>query len=77
MVITNTTKIEKLASFMTFAFDTVKNKFYSDEDLEPTVLPANFPNLLVNGSTGISAGYATNIPPHNMNEVIDGVLMLS
>jgi len=47
---------------------------YSDEDLEPTVLPANFPNLLVNGSTGISAGYATNIPPHNLSEVIDATI---
>ena len=44
---------------------------YSDEELEPTVLPAHYPNLLVNGSTGISAGYATNIPPHNINEVIE------
>ena len=47
---------------------------YSDEEYEPTVLPANFPNLLVNGSTGISAGYATNIPPHNLNEVIDATV---
>ncbi len=47
---------------------------YSDEDLEPTVLPANFPNLLVNGSTGISAGYATNIPPHNLAEIIDATV---
>jgi len=47
---------------------------YSDEDLEPTVLPANYPNLLVNGSTGISAGYATNIPPHNLGEVIDATI---
>ena len=47
---------------------------YSDEDLEPTVLPAHFPALLVNGSTGISAGYATNIPPHNLAEVIDGTI---
>ncbi len=47
---------------------------YSDEDLEPTVLPAHFPNLLVNGSTGISAGYATNIPPHNLTEVIDATI---
>lgn len=47
---------------------------YSDEELEPTVLPANFPNLLVNGSTGISAGYATNIPPHNLGEVIDATI---
>ena len=47
---------------------------YSDEDLEPTVLPAHFSALLVNGSTGISAGYATNIPPHNLAEVIDGTI---
>ena len=44
---------------------------YDDTLVEPTVLPAGFPNLLVNGSTGISAGYATNIPPHNLTEVID------
>ncbi|GEN87459.1 MULTISPECIES: DNA topoisomerase IV subunit A [Oceanobacillus] len=42
---------------------------------EPVVLPAKFPNLLVNGSTGISAGYATDIPPHNLGEVIDAVIM--
>lgn len=47
---------------------------YSDEELEPTVLPAHFPNLLVNGSTGISAGYATNIPPHNLGEVIEATI---
>lgn len=47
---------------------------YSDTILEPTVLPAKFPNLLVNGSTGISAGYATNIPPHNLNEIIDATI---
>ena len=47
---------------------------YADEDYEPTVLPANFPNILVNGSTGISAGYATNIPPHNLGEVIDATI---
>lgn len=47
---------------------------YSDELLEPTVLPAHFPALLVNGSTGISAGYATNIPPHNLGEIIDATV---
>ena len=47
---------------------------YDDSLEEPTVLPARFPNLLVNGSTGISAGYATNIPPHNLVEVIDAVI---
>ncbi|MDD4795636.1 MAG: DNA topoisomerase IV subunit A [Bacilli bacterium] len=47
---------------------------YSDTLLEPTVLPAKFPNLLVNGASGISAGYATNIPPHNLIEVVDAVI---
>lgn len=48
---------------------------FDDTASEPTVLPAAFPNLLVNGSTGISAGYATEIPPHNLEEIIDGVIM--
>ncbi|MEC1717128.1 DNA topoisomerase IV subunit A [Schinkia azotoformans] len=48
---------------------------FDDSILEPTVLPSMYPNLLVNGSTGISAGYATDIPPHNLSEVIDGVIM--
>lgn len=48
---------------------------FDETDSEPIVLPAKFPNLLVNGSTGISAGYATDIPPHNLGEVIDGVIM--
>jgi len=47
---------------------------YDDTTLEPMVLPARFPNLLVNGSTGISAGYATDIPPHNLAEVIQATL---
>ena len=47
---------------------------YDDTTLEPMVLPARFPNLLVNGSTGISAGYATDIPPHNLVEVIQATL---
>jgi len=47
---------------------------YDDTMKEPTVLPAFFPNLLVNGATGISAGYATDIPPHNLEEVIDAVI---
>ena len=47
---------------------------YDDTLLEPTVLPSRFPNLLVNGTTGISAGYATNIPPHNLAEVIDATI---
>ncbi|MCG7345209.1 DNA topoisomerase IV subunit A [Sporosarcina sp. ACRSL] len=48
---------------------------FDDTEPEPTVLPSRFPNLLVNGSTGISAGYATDIPPHALHEVIDAVLM--
>ncbi|MCT6924850.1 DNA topoisomerase IV subunit A [Metasolibacillus sp.] len=48
---------------------------FDDQDMEPVVLPARFPNLLVNGSTGISAGYATDIPPHNLQEALDAVLM--
>ncbi|MGH2663854.1 MAG: DNA gyrase subunit A, partial [Actinomycetota bacterium] len=47
---------------------------YDGEDQEPVVLPARFPNLLVNGSSGIAVGMATNIPPHNLGEVIDGVV---
>ncbi|AGM98640.1 DNA topoisomerase IV subunit A [Streptococcus iniae] len=47
---------------------------FDDTEKEPTVLPAAFPNLLVNGATGISAGYATDIPPHNLAEVIDAVI---
>lgn len=47
---------------------------YNDELLEPTVLPSKFPNLLINGSTGIAVGMATNIPPHNLGEVIDGII---
>ena len=47
---------------------------FDDTELEPTVLPSKFPNLLVNGTTGISAGYATNIPPHNLGEVIDATI---
>ena len=47
---------------------------YDDTLMEPTVLPSKFPNLLVNGTTGISAGYATNIPPHNLSEVIDATI---
>ena len=55
--------------------DTVKwAPNFDDRFLEPTVLPAKFPNLLVNGSNGISAGYATNIPPHNLGEIVDATI---
>ncbi|GMQ58613.1 DNA gyrase subunit A [Vallitalea sediminicola] len=57
--------------------DTVDYKPNFDESLkEPVVLPARFPNLLVNGTSGIAVGMATNIPPHNLNEVIDGVVKI-
>ena len=57
--------------------DTVDFQPNFDESLkEPVVLPCRFPNLLVNGSSGIAVGMATNIPPHNLREVIDGVIML-
>ncbi len=49
---------------------------YDNSEKEPTVLPSRFPNLLVNGSTGIAVGMATNIPPHNLGEVIDGIIRL-
>ncbi|MEQ6389654.1 DNA topoisomerase IV subunit A [Bacillaceae bacterium S4-13-58] len=53
--------------------DFVEN--FDDTDKEPVVLPSKVPHLLINGSTGISAGYATDIPPHHLGEVIDGVIM--
>ena len=50
---------------------------YDDKEVEPTVLPARFPNLLVNGATGIAVGMATNIPPHNLGEIIDATIALA
>ena len=49
---------------------------YDEKELEPTVMPTRFPNLLVNGSAGIAVGMATNIPPHNLNEVVNALLAL-
>ncbi|RNB63178.1 DNA gyrase subunit A, partial [Brevibacillus invocatus] len=49
---------------------------YDGRKEEPVVLPSRFPNLLLNGASGIAVGMATNIPPHNLNEVIDGVLAM-
>ncbi|MBS0516127.1 MAG: DNA gyrase subunit A [Proteobacteria bacterium] len=49
---------------------------YDEKDLEPTVLPARVPNLLVNGSAGIAVGMATNVPPHNLNEIVDATIAL-
>ena len=71
------TRLSKNAEYMLADIDKKTVNFapnFDDEELEPTVLPAKFPNILVNGSTGISAGYATNIPPHNLAEVIDATI---
>ena len=63
---------EMLSDIEKETVDLVTN--YDDKLLEPSVLPARFPNLLVNGSAGIAVGMATNIPPHNLTEVIDGII---
>ncbi|MDU8970303.1 MAG: DNA topoisomerase IV subunit A, partial [Lacticaseibacillus rhamnosus] len=65
---------EMLADIDKETVDMVLN--FDDTAQEPTVLPAGFPNLLVNGATGISAGYATEIPPHNLREVVNAILYL-
>ena len=70
-------RLSKIADLMLRDIDkdtVVFSPNYDDTLLEPTVLPSRFPNLLVNGTTGISAGYATNIPPHNLSEVIDATI---
>lgn len=71
------TRLSKISNEMLRDIDKDTVNFapnYDDTLMEPTVLPARFPNLLVNGTTGISAGYATNIPPHNLGEVIDATI---
>lgn len=65
---------EMLADIEKETVDFIPN--YDDSAKEPVILPSRFPNLLVNGSAGIAVGMATNIPPHNLAEVIDGVVML-
>ena len=70
-------RLEALAEAMMADLDKETVDFvpnFDETTEEPTVLPTTFPNLLVNGSTGIAVGMATNIPPHNMREVIDGVI---
>lgn len=72
-------KLSKIASEMLRDIDKETVDFYPNFDgtlQQPTVLPSRFPNLLVNGSDGIAVGMATNIPPHNLGEVIDGVVAL-
>ncbi|NLI14292.1 MAG: DNA gyrase subunit A [Peptococcaceae bacterium] len=66
--------LEMLADIEKDTVDFIPN--YDEKTEEPTVLPSRIPNLLINGSSGIAVGMATNIPPHNLGEVIDGVIML-
>ena len=70
-------RLESLAMHLLEGIDKDTVNFqdnYSGEQQEPVVLPARFPNLLVNGSTGIAVGMATNVPPHNLGEVIDAAI---
>ena len=72
-------RMSKIAEYMLQDIDKETVKFvpnYDESLKEPSVLPAKLPNLLVNGSSGIAVGMATNIPPHNLGEVIDGVLQM-
>ena len=72
-------RLSKIANEMTSDINKKVVDFqtnYDDKLIEPVVLPSRFPNLLVNGSNGIAVGMATNIPPHNLGEVIDAILML-
>ena len=71
------TRLAKIAEYLISDIDKNTVDFqnnYDDTELEPVVLPAQYPNLLVNGAGGIAVGMATNIPPHNLGEVIDGTL---
>ena len=72
-------RLDKLADWLLADIDKETVEWgpnFDDSTVEPLVMPTRFPNLLVNGSTGIAVGMATNIPPHNMNEVIDAVIHL-
>ena len=72
-------KMSKISMLMLKDIEKETVKFipnYDDRHMEPSVLPSRFPNLLVNGSTGIAVGMATNIPPHNLSEVIGGIKCL-
>ncbi|WP_373760567.1 DNA topoisomerase IV subunit A [Streptococcus ferus] len=72
-------RLSEIAGFLLHDIDKKTVPFawnFDDTEKEPTVLPAAFPNLLVNGATGISAGYATDIPPHNLAEVIDATVYM-
>lgn len=70
-------RLSSIAQYMLADLDKNTVEFapnFDDEETEPTVLPAQYPNLLVNGISGIAAGYATNIPPHNLSEVLDAAI---
>lgn len=70
-------RLSSIAQYMLTDLDKDTVEFapnFDDEEMEPTVLPARYPNLLVNGITGIAAGYATNIPPHNLSEVLEATI---
>ncbi len=72
-------RLERLAANMLADIDKETVDFipnYDEKEFEPSVLPARIPNLLINGSAGIAVGMATNIPPHNLNEVIDATIAL-
>ena len=72
-------RMSKICTFMLQDIDKDTVDFYPNFDetlMQPAVLPARFPNLLVNGTSGIAVGMATNIPPHNLGEVIDGCICL-
>lgn len=70
-------RLAKIANYLLMDIDRKTVEWtpnFSDDKMEPTVLPARFPNLLINGISGIAAGYATNIPPHNLNEVVSACI---
>lgn len=72
-------KMSKVASLLVESLDEDTIDFqdnYDGRELEPSIMPARFPNLLANGTTGIAVGMATNIPPHNISELIDGLLAM-
>ena len=72
-------KLHKIAETLmeNIGYDTVDLRpNYNDQKMEPVVLPAILPNILLNGASGIAVGMATNIPPHNINEVVDAILLL-
>ncbi len=72
-------KLSKMAVYMLSDIDKETVDFmptYDEESIEPVVLPARFPNLLVNGTSGIAVGMATNIPPHNLSEIVDAINLM-